>query len=346
MLAACALMTGCGSQPGLERSPGAGAATAPALSTPRITHAAAAARPAAVKPAAKAPVGTRIPTSAVRAKLLSKAKATRYGWSAATRRKVRTFATTLPWRLVKAAGVTQAIACTGTGRPTVVYVNGWNSPAVRAWPLTAITTSRITRVCLFDRPGNGLSPTRAKAKRLSTPQQQADEMLALLAKVGERGPFVLVPWSYGGLVARAAAAQHPDRVAGMVLVDAMSPLRSNLAAPWHGEKGIVDNSTIGPTVGSGPDMGDRPVIVLTEETFAGWSEAGKAESLALQAQAATISTNSVHGVVLGSDHHIPMRNAKAVAAATAAVVLSVRSHDAPLGACPAALAAHGVTCEE
>ena len=209
-----------------------------------------------------------------------------------------------------------------------------------------MSTSRITRVCLFDRPGSGLSPQRPKAARLSTPQQQADEMVALLAEVGESGPFVVVPWSYGGLVARAAAAQHPDQVAGMVLVDAMSPLRTRLDAPWHGEHGIVDNSTIATTVGGGPDLGRRPLIVLTEQTFAGWSAAGKAESQQLQAQAATTSTNSVHGVVLGSDHHIPMRNAAAVAAATEAVVLSVRTDDAALDACPAALANSGVTCED
>ena len=291
-------------------------------------------------------IGTPIAKRTVLANLPSTAQARRYGWSTATRRQVRSFAASLVWRRVRAAGVTQAIACTGTGSPTVVYVNGWQAPAIRTWSLAARSTARITRVCLFDRPGSGLSPKRPKDARRSTPQQQADEMLALLATVGETGPFVLVPWSYGGLVARAAGAQHPDQVAGMVLVDAMSPLRSRLETPWHGEHGIVDTSTMATTVGAGPDLGSHPLIVLTEETFAGWSAGGRAESLALQEQAATLSSNSVHGVVLGANHHIPMRNAQAVVAATAAVVLSVRIGDAALGACPPALAASGTSCQE
>ena len=164
--------------------------------------------------------------------------------------------------------------------------------------------------------------------------------------MGETGPFVLVPWSYGGLVARAAATQRPDQVAGMVLVDASSPLQEGLDEPWQGEDGIVDTDTIASTVGEGPDMGNRPVIVLQAgiedpetpaEYVTQWRD--------LQRQAVTISANSLHAVVDESDHAIPIRNPAAVVAATSAVAESVRAGNADLPACPDGLAAAGVTCK-
>ena len=167
----------------------------------------------------------------------------------------------------------------------------------------------------------------------------------MLAVLGETGPFVLVPWSYGGLVARAAATQRPDQVAGMVLVDASSPLQEGLDEPWQGEDGIVDTDTIASTVGEGPDMANRPVIVLQAgiedpETPPEWVTQWRD----LQRQAATISDNSLHAVVDESDHAIPIRNPAAVVAATSAVTESLRASHSTLPACPEDLNVAGVTC--
>jgi hypothetical protein len=255
-------------------------------------------------------------------------------------------ATSLPWHMVSAAGVEQAAACIGQGAPTVVYIDGFASAAAPNWSLAAVEQSDSNRVCLFDRPGMGLSPPRAGAAPHSTPEQHAQEMLDMLAVLGEPGPYLLAGWSYGGLVARTAAAQHPEMVAGLVLIDATSPLQPGLDEPWNGENGFVDTDTVAHTVGDGPDMGNQPVIVLqagqpfedapagTEET---WND--------LQRQAATISDNSLHAVVDESDHAIPIRNPGAVVAATTAVAQSIRTGNADLPACPDGLAAAGVTCK-
>jgi pimeloyl-ACP methyl ester carboxylesterase len=48
---------------------------------------------------------------------------------------------------------------------------------------------------------------------------QAAELHEILAANGERGPFVLSGHSYGGLIARQYTKEHPQAVAGMVLVD-------------------------------------------------------------------------------------------------------------------------------
>jgi pimeloyl-ACP methyl ester carboxylesterase len=259
--------------------------------------------------------------------------------------RLRQDALSLPWQMVSAAGVEQAAACIGAGAPTVVYVDGFASAAAPHWSQAAIGQSEANRVCLFDRPGMGLSPDRAGAAPHSTPEQHAQEMLDMLAVLGEPGPYLLAGWSYGGLVARTAAAQHPEQVAGLVLVDATSPLQPGLDEPLQGENGIVDADTIAATVGEGPDMDHLPVIVLQrgqpeKGAPADWEETWND----LQAQAATISENSLHGVVDESDHAIPIRNPGAVVAATTAVAESIRAGNADLPACPDDLAAAGVTC--
>ena len=114
--------------------------------------------------------------------------------------------------------------------------------------------------------------------------------------------------------------------------------------PWQGEHGIVDTDTIATSGGAGPDLGTRPVIVLTAGQNEGRAQAELTEWLNLQRQAATLSQNSVHAVVDAADHAIPMRNPAAVVAATTAVAESSRTANADLASCPEALAAAGATC--
>jgi pimeloyl-ACP methyl ester carboxylesterase len=51
----------------------------------------------------------------------------------------------------------------------------------------------------------------------------ATELHQLLAAVGAPPPYLLVGHSLGALIARAYTATHPQRVAGIVMVDAAVP---------------------------------------------------------------------------------------------------------------------------
>jgi D-alanyl-D-alanine carboxypeptidase len=152
------------------------------------------------------------------------------------------------------------LECSGSGSPTVVLIAGkgngaadWSEvldPAdpvhdadydALAWGKGALrpsasavfpAVSRFTRVCAYDRPG-----TRIDGPDRSTPVAQphsagqaADDLHRLLAAAGERGPFVLVPHSYGGLIATLFTRTWPDEVAGLVMVDAATPLIREVAS--------------------------------------------------------------------------------------------------------------------
>src|SRR5262249_41581636 len=77
-----------------------------------------------------------------------------------------------------------------------------------------------TTACGWDRPGMGLSPPTAGGT--SVPDQ-GERILAALSAAGRTGPMVVVGASAGGLVSLYLARRHPERVVGVVLVDALGP---------------------------------------------------------------------------------------------------------------------------
>jgi pimeloyl-ACP methyl ester carboxylesterase len=78
----------------------------------------------------------------------------------------------------------------------------------------------FTRVCSYDRAGLGWSDPPTKPMSLP---DMVDDLDALLLNGKIEGPFVLVPESFGGMVALAYAKRNPTKVAGAVFVDASEP---------------------------------------------------------------------------------------------------------------------------
>jgi len=113
------------------------------------------------------------------------------------------------------------LTCEGSGSPTVVLIAGMMSPGERVWPETVDALDPTTRVCVFDRAGQGPSDPAS-----TVPQTVADivaDLDAALATAGETGPFVPVGFSLGGLVAELFASTNPDHLAGLVLVEGAPP---------------------------------------------------------------------------------------------------------------------------
>jgi pimeloyl-ACP methyl ester carboxylesterase len=122
----------------------------------------------------------------------------------------------MPGLLVDIGGYRLHLHCVGAGSPTVVLDAGLSGSSLD-WNLIQPELARTTRVCAYDRAGMGWSDSGPQPR---TPSQIAGELHALLTNAGVAGPYVLVGHSLAGKNVRLFAQQHPDDVAGMVLIDA------------------------------------------------------------------------------------------------------------------------------
>jgi pimeloyl-ACP methyl ester carboxylesterase len=120
-----------------------------------------------------------------------------------------------PGRLVDIGGRRLHLHCTGTGSPTVVVEAGGSSYAID-FSLVQPAIAKTTRVCSYDRAGSGWSEAR---RDVETPMRVVADLRALLDAAGEKGPFVMVGASRGGVYVRLFQAEYPVDVAGLVLID-------------------------------------------------------------------------------------------------------------------------------
>ena len=124
-----------------------------------------------------------------------------------------------PGELVDVGGHRLHINCTGTGSPPVVIEAGlgdWST----SWGLVQPEVAKTTRVCTYDRAGQGWSEVAAQPGDAA---QFAAELHTLLQKANVPGPYVMVGQSLGGFIVRIFAHDYTSEVAGVVLVDSMNP---------------------------------------------------------------------------------------------------------------------------
>jgi pimeloyl-ACP methyl ester carboxylesterase len=136
-----------------------------------------------------------------------------YQWVATRRDLART---PPPGRLVDVGGHRLHVWCSGSGTPSVILETGLGGSSAD-WGFVQPQVAKFTRVCSYDRAGMGYSdpgPSPRTMRRIAT------ELSQLLDRTGVTEPVVLVGASIGGLAVRLFASEHPERVAGLVLVDA------------------------------------------------------------------------------------------------------------------------------
>ena len=135
----------------------------------------------------------------------------------------------MPGQLHDVGGHRLHLHCTGTGSPTVVLQNGLGESSVN-WARIAPAVAGTTRVCAYDRAGQGWSDD---APGTQDGLAAAADLHTLLDRAGEDGPYVLVGHSIGGNHAMTYADRYPEQVAGMVLLDATNPYRADGATAAH-----------------------------------------------------------------------------------------------------------------
>jgi len=124
-----------------------------------------------------------------------------------------------PGNLIDVGGFKMHIYCVGEGNPTVILETlsggtssywGWIQPEVQ----------KRTRVCIYDRAGRGWSEPDPEPQSLV---RNVRNLHTLLTNANIEGSYMLVGHSIGGIYVRQFAADYPDEVVGMVLVDAANP---------------------------------------------------------------------------------------------------------------------------
>jgi pimeloyl-ACP methyl ester carboxylesterase len=141
----------------------------------------------------------------------------------------------MPGQSYDVGGYRLHLNCVGTGSPTVVLENGL-SESSPFWSRITPAVGRSTRVCAYDRAGQGWSED---APHPVDGLRNAADLHTLLERAGENGPFVLVGHSSGGTYAMTYAAQYPAQVAGMVLLDSASPYQVTALPDFSGEYAVM-----------------------------------------------------------------------------------------------------------
>ena len=124
-------------------------------------------------------------------------------------------------------GVNLHYTDSGSAHPTLLLLHDFGS-SVFSWRKVTGPLGEHARVIAFDRPGFGLSERPAVTSAVTpgetgvqnpyTPEAQVALSVGLLDKLGVK-KAVLIGNSAGGAVAVNLALTHPERVAGLVLVD-------------------------------------------------------------------------------------------------------------------------------
>ena len=238
-------------------------------------------------------------------------------------------------------GLALHLHCEGRGKPTVVLESGLGE-GVEAWSRVVPGISEFARVCAYDRAGHGRSdPFRFPHSN----RQMARELYALLDKSGEGGPYVLVGHSMGGTNVQLLLEEHPESVAGMVLLDSspepapIEKMPPALVADFEQNIRRLEGLDVKTWLAgfeelrvSKRSLGDRPLLVLvagkpqqdpnlTPEQRLEFLEARQRAQGSLVA----LSSNAALVDVPESGHHLPREAPEVVVQAIYAVVDSART---------------------
>lgn len=176
----------------------------------------------------------------------------------------------------------------------------------------------------------------------------AEELNHLLDTLNRPGPALLVAHSMGGLYADLFARLHPERVCGLVLVDASHPQQEHrfepgmnrfgrwfrgLIAGWDRLFGpgamteIARFSSIGAEIAAAPPFPPIPLTVITAgRTPPNWLISSDlwAIHLANQRELASQAPGGRHIVAEASDHHIPVRQPDIIVEAVRDMILQMK----------------------
>lgn len=122
---------------------------------------------------------------------------------------------------VEVGGIRLHVQRLGNGETPVVFLHGLVMDNLSSWYFTvANPVAGFADAILYDLRGHGRSSRPADGYRLDT---FIDDLSDLLDSLDVHVPVILVGNSFGALLAIAFTLTYPERVDGLVLVDALLP---------------------------------------------------------------------------------------------------------------------------
>lgn len=217
------------------------------------------------------------------------------------------------------SGGTINYACAGEGSPAILLEAGSDSAGTEQYSSSLIDPlAERTSVCTYDRPGTGLSTDLPDHRRnMDDVCDVEDEVIDALAITT---PYVLVGQSGGGNMVIGCAQRHPDRLAGLVVVEGyhddpreVRKWQREEGWTWRGNPEHLDYIDMADELDGLPmPLGDFPVLILTATD----ADEGNIEN---QRYWLGLSSNSRQVVVEGG-HDLHDENAGRVAAETLTIL--------------------------
>jgi pimeloyl-ACP methyl ester carboxylesterase len=201
----------------------------------------------------------------------------------------------------------------GEGEPIVILDAGLGDHS-QVWQNIQPEVARFTKVLSYDRGGMGQSD---KAPIPRTCKDMVKDLRQLLHAADLRPPYILVAHSWSGINARWYANQHPNELAGMVLIDPVHEDKyarfekilpeERAARMWASVKDPskndenIDRMACIRQVHDNQRVFDFPLIVLTRATDT--DEMNVIET-SLQAEFSKLSSRSQQYFSKHDDHYI------------------------------------------
>ena len=228
--------------------------------------------------------------------------------------------------LYQVEGETAHLECRGAGSPTLVFLGGMGFTTT-TWDELREALGREVRTCAWDYPGVGHST----GAQMMTAATAASSLHGTLNAAGVPQPVILVGHSVVGLTTRLYVGEHPDDVAGVVLLDPTVPSFARMyddkefRPDWDG----TTSASQAEAIEAWPDIPFEillhdPAVYAAEKV---WSEAVEAQWGTDEASFATLAPHGTVQVVEGSGHNVHLDAPDAAVAAIRRVVETVTAEN-------------------
>ena len=226
--------------------------------------------------------------------------------------------------LYQVDGETSHLECQGAGSPTLVLLGGMGFTTT-TWEDLREVLGPDVRTCAWDYPGVGHST----GAQMMTAATAASSLHSTLKAARVPQPVILVGHSVAGLTTRLYVGQHPDDVAGVVLLDPTVPSFARkyddkeFRPAWDG----TTSADQAEAITAWPDipfeiMLHDPAVYAAEDV---WSAAVEAQWGTDEASFATLTPQGNVQVVAGSGHNVHLDAPNEAAATIRSVVAAATS---------------------